>query len=232
MANISSLISLDSFVNRLLAKEGNDNEDYLRYMQIAAEGLREMYIHDFHSVATKIVTVNTTTNSFAFPTDFVKYIAIATPIDGRWWTYTRDDTMVPLNDDDSTAIQTSLPNVSDYHIADSLGQAGGWNKYYFTPDYKNRVIQVGGFTPDIVVLRYVSNGIDSTGSITVPDYAIPCLEAYVRYCIADFDQEAESRVERLKRRYDEQRRKMRQVQRPTLLDIIDSIYKSSGQLMR
>lgn len=232
MANISSSIAIDAFVRRLLAKEGKDNDDYMRYLQIALDGLREMHIHDFEKVETKVVTVNTTTNTFSLPTDFVRHVWVATVIDGRWWTYTEDDTMAPLEDDDSTTIQSSLPNISQYHLADSYGQAGGWNKYYMRVDRKNGVIQVGGYTPSIVVLRYVSNGIDSGGSITVPDFSLPALEAYVRFSIADYDEVAESHVIRLKRQYDDARKKMKRVMRPTLQEVIDTVYKSSGQLMR
>ena len=232
MANISSLISMDAFVRRLLAKEGKDDQDYMRYMQIACDGLREFHTHDFSVEVTKVVTVNATTNTFAFPTDYVRYIFIATVIDGRWWTYTRDDEMAPLSDDDSVAIQSSLPNVATFNTLDSYGQAGGWNKYFFRPDHKNRRFQVGGFTPDIVILKYVSNGIDSTGDINIPSYALPALESYVRWNIADYDDHAESTILRLESQYIKARRKMRQVHRPTMQDIVDTIYASSGALMR
>ena len=101
-----------------------------------------MHIHDFNVEVTKVATVNATTNTFSFPTDFVRYVAIATVIDGRWWIYTRDDTMAPLNDDDSVSIQDSLINIANYEPFDSYGKAGGTNKYYFRPDYKNRRFQV------------------------------------------------------------------------------------------
>lgn len=232
MANISSTISLDAFVRRVLAKEGVDNDNYMRYMQIACDGIRDMHIHDFSIEATKIVTVNATTNTFSFPTDYVRYIAIATPIDGRWWVYTRDDAMVPLKDDDAGSVLTSLPNIAESGIVSSLGDAGGKNKYYFKPDYKNRRFQVGGYTPDIVVLKYISNGIDSAGDINIQDYAALALESYVRWSIADYDGIAESKILRLERQYKERRRKMREVHRPTIQDIRDVIYATSGALGR
>jgi len=232
MANISSLISLDAFTRRLLAKEGKDNDDYLRYMQIACDGLRDMHSHDFSVEVTKVVTVDTTTNTFSFPTDYVKYTWIATVIDGRWWLYTRDDNMAPLKDDDSVTIQSSFPNIAEYGTVSSLGEAGGKNKYYFREDRKNRRFQVGGYTADIVVLKYITNGLDSAGSINIPDYARSALEAYVRFNIADYDDHPESTINRLYQQYVIKRREMRQVLRPTLQEIKDSIYSSSGALLR
>jgi len=232
MANISSLISLDAFVRRLLAKEGKDDDDYMRYMQIACDGLRDMHQHDFSVEATAVVTVNSTTNTFSFPTDFVRYIWVATPIDGRWWTYTRDDTMVPLEDDAGETIQSSLPNLANYEFSTSYGEAGGHNRYLFKPDYKNRRFQVSGDTPDIVVLKYVSNGIDSAGSINIPDYATLALEAYVRWSLSDYDGAAESKITRLYGQYVMARRKMRATRRPPLNDIRDTLYSSSGALRR
>lgn len=241
MANISSLIPLDAFVRRLLAKEGEDNDNYLRYLQIACDGLRDMYIHDFHVEVTKVVTVDSTTNSFSYPSDYVRYTAIAMSIDGRWWVYTRDDAMVPLNDDDtstalgvdnSTAIQGSLPNIAELEPSQSLGRAGGRNDYYFREDRRNRLFQVGGSTPDIVVLKYVSNGLNSDGSIYLPDYATLAIEDYTRWSLADYDGEAESKILRKEAKYNKSRRKMRQVHRPTIQDLRDIIYKTSGALLR
>jgi len=232
MANISSLISLDAFVRRLLGKEGKDNDDYIRYMQIACDGLRDMYIHDFEVEVTQIVTVNASTNRFSFPADYVRYTAIATPIDGKWWLYTKEDGMVPLTDEDGTAILTTLPNIADTNIAPSRSDGGGTNRFLFKEDRKNREFQVSGDTPDIVVLKYVTNGIDSAGSITIPDYVLPALEAYVRAEVADFDMIAESHVLRLKAQFKEKRRMMRSVHRPTLVELLDVIYRTSGALRR
>jgi len=232
MAYISSLIPLDAFVRRLLAKEGKDDDDYLRYMQIACDGLRDMHTHDFSVDVTKVVTVNSTTNTFSFPSDFVRYVWIATPIDGRWWKYTRDDEMVPLKDDDDTDILSSLPNITYYDYPTSYGEAGGYNKYLFKPDYENRRFQVSGDTPDIVVLKYISNGLDSAGDINIPDYAHLALEGYVRWKILDYDGGAESKIFRLKDQYTKSRRMMRAVRRPPLQDIRDTLYSTSGALRR
>ena len=232
MANISSQISLDAFVRRLLGKEGKDNEDYLRYLQIACDGLRDMYLHDFEVEVTKVVTVDSTTNSFNFPSDYAYYTAIATVIDGRWWVYTRDEEMAPLEDDDGATVQSTLPNIAKYNVRSSLGEAGGYNQYLFKEDRKNRLFQVGGYTPDVVVLRYVSNGIDASGSINIPDYATLALEDYVRWKIDDYEEKAESHIARKENQYKISRRKMRQIHRPTLQELIDAIYKTSGQLLR
>jgi hypothetical protein len=228
MANISSLISLDAFVNRLLAKEEKDNDHYLRYMQIACEGLREFHIHDFDVEVTKVVTVDASNNTFPYPADYVKYSAIATPIDGRWWVYTLDRNMVPLQDDDGVDILDSLPNVAEFRLPTDMS-SGGDNRYVFNPDEKNRRFQIGGYTPDIVILKYVSNGLDASGDINIPDYASRALEAFVRWNIAEYDNPALSRIEWLKNRYNEERRNMRSVQRASLQDIIDAINQSSGQ---
>lgn len=234
MANISSLIPLDAFVRRLLVKEGKDNDDYMRYMQIACAGLRDMHTHDFEVEVTKVVTVNASTNRFSFPSDFVKYKWIATPRDGRWWIYTKEQDLVPLTDDDDVpnTILTALPNIANTNIATSMSDGGGQNRYYFKPDYKNREFQVAGDTPTIVVLKYITNGLDSEGDINIPDYATLALEAYVRAEIADFDAIAESHVIRLKAQYEKKRKMMRKVHRPTLQELKDIIFETTGALRR
>jgi hypothetical protein len=232
MANISSQIPLDAFVRRLLGKEEKTNDDYLRYMQIACEGLREFHIQQYDVEVTKVVTVNTTTNTFAYPSDYVRYVMIGTPIDGRWWYYTRAQNMVPLEDDDGVTIQDDLPNISDFEFPKDLSSGGGNNRYYFREDQKNQRFQVGGHTPDIVVLKYVSNGLDSSGDINIPDYSLLALEAYVRWTLADYDEAAASTIIRLERQYKDRVRSMRRAQRPTLQDIVDTINSTSSQLLR
>jgi hypothetical protein len=228
MANKSSLTTLDALVRRLLAKEGKDNDDYFRYMQIACNGLEEFHIHDLDVEVTKVVTVNTSTNTFDYPTDYVRYTMIATPIDGRWWTFTRDNEMAPLTDDDGTTI-TSEVNVAEYKFPTDLSSGGGYNKYYFRDDVKNRRIQVGGFTPDVIVLKYVTNGIDSSGDINIPAHVRPALEAFVRWQMAEYDNPALSRIDWLERQYTKARRKMRSAQRPGLMDVIDAVRRGTGQ---
>ena len=154
---------------------------------------------------------------------------IGTPIDGRWWYYTREDGMVPMNDDDGTEILADAVNIAEYKTPSDLGSGGGYNRYVFSEDQANRRIQVGGFTPDIVILKYVTNGIDSAGTINIPMYVQPALEAYVRWHLAEYDNPALSRIDWLERRFTKARRKMRTAQRPTLRDLIDTINRGSGQ---
>ena len=232
MANVSSLISLNAFTRRLLGKEGKDDDDYMRYMQIACDGIKQFSMHDYTIAVTKVVTVDTTTNTFDYPSDYVKMKFIATPIDGRWWLYTADKTIAPLQDDDGATVQSSLPNVAEYKFSSTLSAGGGYNRYYYTEDPKNRRFQVGGFSPDVVVLKYISNGIHSGGTINIPTYAQAALEAYVRWQIAEYDNPALSRIQWLKTRYDEERRKMRAMFMPTLQELKDAIYLSSGALTR
>jgi len=232
MANVNSLISLDAFTRRLLGKEGKDNDDYIRYMQIAADGIRDFNIHHFDVEVTKVVAVDAVNNTFDYPLDYVRYTMIGTPLNGRWWVYTRDDTMVPLEDDDGTTILSDLPNIAEFGSPIDLSSGGGDNRYYFTEDNENRRFQVGGFTPDIVVLKYISNGIDSAGSINIPDYATLALEAYVRWAISDYDGLPASTTIRLEHQYKERLRGMKAAQRPTLRDIIDTINAASSQLLR
>lgn len=232
MANISSIISLDAFVRRLLAKEEKDNDDYMRYMQIACDGLENLTTHDFDLEVTKVVAVDATTHTFSFPSDYVRYTALATPIDGRWWLFTRDQQIVPLTDDDGAAIVDSVVDVADYKFPTDFSSGGGWNKYNFREDRENRRFQLGGAIPEVTVLKYVSNGIDATGDINIPRYAARTLEYWIRKYIAEYDDQPEITIDRLNKQYDKARKEMRRIHRPTLQDIKDAIYETSGVVRR
>ena len=229
MSNLSESISIKNIVNGLLLKEGKNNDDFARYLQVAVDGIRDMHIHDFDVVATKVVSVDSTTKTFNFPTDYVRYESVSTVVNGMWWTYTKKDELVPLTDDDSTTIQSTMPNVSDVLLTHGLTDGGGHNLYYFKEDRKNSRFIVSGFTPDVVVLRYVSNGLSSDGDFTIQGYAKMALEAWIRWRMSEYDNEPISHQDRKDRRYKEERRKMRMVTEPTVDEIMDAIYATTGQ---
>jgi hypothetical protein len=231
MANTSTLISIDKFVRGLLFKEGKTNDDYMRYLQITCDGIRDMHMHDFHIEVTKVVTVSSATNTFDYPADYIVYTSIATEHHGKWWLYTRNDGIVPLNDDTATpvAIQTTMQNVSLWDEPSTLSSGGGQNMYYFRPDDKNRRFIVSGFTPNVVVLRYISNGIDAAGDIFIPDQAKTTLENYLRWQLAEFNDEPLSRCQWKEGLYTASLKKMRLLNIPTVSEVYDIILESSGQ---
>ena len=231
MANQSSLISIDKLVGALLFKEGKNNDDYLRYKQVVCDGIRNMHIHDFNVVVTKVVSVDSTTKTFDYPDDYVRYTSVSTAFDGRWWTFTRDDRLVPLQDDSAISqdIQSSIPNVATTLTGTSLSDGGGRNNYYFKPDDKNRRFLVGGFDADVVVLRYISNGLNTSGDVNVPDHAAIALEDWTRWRMSIHNREAVHVQGNNENIYIKSRLAMRKVALPNLDEIYDTIYRSSGQ---
>ena len=234
MADISSLTSVDNFILSLLAVEDKDNDEFFRYKQMAMEGLQEFNIQHFDNEKTVEVTPTGDGNTFAYPSDYVRYVMIGTPIEGRWWYFTREESMVPFEDDSDVAneINPLMPNIAEYNLPNDLSSGGGTNRYYFKDSPRNRTFQAGGFTPDVVVLRYVSTGITSDGDAEVPIHARNALQHYVRWRIADYDDWPESTTLRLERQMKEAIKSMKRAQRPTMQDIRDAISASSSQLLR
>jgi hypothetical protein len=231
MANTSALISIDKFVRGLLFKENKNNDDYMRYLQISCDGLRDMHMHDFHVEVTQVVTVNATTNTFPYPNDYVAYESVATEHNGKWWLYTRNDGLVPLTDDSvpHVDIMTTMPNVATFDEGGTLSSGGGTNMYYFRPDDRNRRFIVSGFTPNVVVLKYISNGIDANGAIYIPDAAKTALETYVRWQLSEYDNEPISHRQRKEEIYTNSLKKMRLLNIPTVQEFYDIVLESSGQ---
>ena len=229
MANTSTQISIDKLVRQLLFKEGKNTDDYMRYKQVVCDGLRNMNIHDFNVEVSFVATVDSTTKRFSYPDDYVRYTSISTPYNGRWWTFTRDANIVPLTDDSSVEIQSSMPNIALNDFASSLSDGGGYNHYYFKEDDTNREFIVSGFDADKVVLRYISNGLNTSGEIYVPDYAALALESWTRWQMSIHNRDAISTREANRNDYKTFRLEMRKVLLPTLDEVYDIIYKSSGQ---
>lgn len=229
MADRNSLTTIDQIVRRLLFKEGKNNDDYLRYKQEVCDGLRNMHIHDFNVVATKVVTPDPTTKSFDYPEDYVRYESISAVFGGQWWTYTKNKNIVPLKDDDDTEIQSSMSNIADSIIQSGYASGGGINNFYFDNDDKNRRFIVSGFDADIVVLRYITNGLNTTGDILVPDYAVLALEAWVKWRMSAHNNDPVYQRKENENDYKNFRLDMRRVLRPSADEIYDAIYKSTGQ---
>jgi len=221
MAKRNGTISLWSFTQKSLAKFGWDEDQIHRFYIIGADGLRDLSIHSLPIAKTTTLTIDSDNLTSDFPDDFIDYVFIAIEKYGRWWTFTRDDTMV-----DKTITGITGDDLGDMATEWGFGARGGANDWYFTPDYENRRFLFNGVTTsDVVVMKYVSTGVeaitsvDATTDVEFPVYAERAMEDYMRWKWAEYNDFPSGECKRREDMYNESLLIMRNIHMPTLDEI-------------
>ncbi len=100
-------ITIDEVVRNLLITEGKDTEhDYMRYHQLALNGLKELSFDVLQEIRTAKIEINPNTHSIELPLDYVNYTKIGLCSDGRVAWMAEDKSMC-------------LPNAFEYEQADT-----------------------------------------------------------------------------------------------------------------
>lgn len=100
-------ITIDEVVRNLLITEGKDTEhDYMRYHQLALNGLKELSFDVLQEIRTAKIEINPNTHSIELPFDYVNYTKIGLCSDGRIAWMAEDKSMC-------------LPNAFEYEQADT-----------------------------------------------------------------------------------------------------------------
>lgn len=234
MAEISGLLSLDKFVRKMLFKMSQPNDAYLRYLMIAQDGLRHLFMHKLGYMKNVKLTVDTDTNTIDFPTDYIAYVSLSVPDEGRMWTLTRDDRLITTTstDDDGEYLDSDYGegfDLDEEYVPIGLGARGGFNDTYYTVDMKNRRFVFAGLTPTHVILRYISSGINTDAETYIPLAAEESLESYVRWKHSEYAEEHRSIINEKKRAFESAVRRMQKLHAPTVDEIKDAIFRSSNQ---
>ena len=212
-------------------KKGVDEDEFHRYHIILADGLRELAIHHLPIARVATLTVDTDNQTADFPDDMIDYVFIAIERQGRWWLFTRDDTMV-----DKTITGITGANLTNIEYVYGPGAVGGQNFKWFTPDYENYRFLFNGITAsDTVVIKYQSTGVESvsyasTTDIEVPVYAEEAMECYLEWKISEKDQMAMSERQWKRELYMDAVRMLRNVHDSTISEIRDAWLASSNQV--
>jgi hypothetical protein len=231
MAQRNGLISLQAFLHKYFHKVGVDEDQFHRYHTIAADGLRDLHIHHLPIVKTTTLTIDGTNYTADYPDDYIDYVFLAVEDDdeGRWWIFTRDNTMV-----DKTIAGVTGADLSTVNYTIGPGSVGGKNSYYFQPDNHNRRFLFDeAYSSSTVVLKYKSTGVEnvsyaSTTDIEFPVYAEDAMEKYLRWMICEYDNGPASECDRREKQYNRAVMMMRNLELPSAMEILDLWLGSSN----
>jgi hypothetical protein len=209
-----------SMLNRL-----NDYtlKNYKRSVQIAIEGMTEQFSTYHTGVGNEVVYLHmSTAKTVNLPSDFIDYLKIGVPVNGKIRVLTKkdsialprvfDDTGESVGNTDSgdsegleNAIFFSDHFKNGQFIGGLFGLSGGIDDAYYRIDMENRQIVFSGSTPrSEIVLEYVSSGLKADGSSLIPREVVAPLRNYVLWQMVENDQKvAYNEKERRKREYTE-----------------------------
>jgi hypothetical protein len=238
MADTSGTRTLEDVVQILLVKTRRNESDYDLFLQLAIDGYRELRLHHVREGVKVVKKTPTSINTVDYPSDYISFVAIGVPLNGKLWTLSREDEIITTTTlsggqetlDSSKGEGVDIP---DYAWA-GYGASGGNNiEGYYTLDDINRRIVLNSVTKTEVLLYYVSSGTDLTGTTYVPTKYVPALEAYIMYEDIKFDRNIPSRIKQdLFREWQRLSIMAAEVDLPTLSEIRDEILKTTYPLPR
>ena len=186
---MAQFTSVEEIIQDLLIEEGKSSEhEYLRYFNIALNGLKELNFDTVRQIKTIELTMDHK-NTVSLPLDYVAYTAIAIT-DGNNLNYLGKKEKISLVKNSGTTADSSSttedpPIFTDNAPGDGLwgryGQGGGNNANgYYRENLDEGTIEFEG-SAGTIILEYISDG--SSGlegsDIKVHSFAQEALKSYI-----------------------------------------------------
>ena len=200
-----SLVTLDNVVRNVMVDLGEQSlNKYQTYLQWAIRGFRELKLHNSSYAKIAYLPISNS-KSVDLPIDYLKYTKIGVCINDRVVLLGLDDTLcVNHKKDDcgnplelalnpATTQDTILGLNYGYYFFDHYrngqfvgglyGLGGGDSSlgYYRINEEKNQIQLTSQVPSTEIILEYISDGSDTTGTATVPKYAVEALIQWVHW---------------------------------------------------
>lgn len=207
MKNITSFVTLDTAIDGVMAdlRETTTN-NYSYYLNWGLDIWREINL--FKAVVIKTIYVTMGDNfTIPYPSDYIKYMAVGTPINGRLWTLSLNQNLLPKKlDECDVPIEEVIanPNIAStypyayyfsgsfrngQYVGEQFALGGGWNKKgYFKEDDDNKQFIFQGVVPKgEIVIQYQSTGVACDGTVEIPYETISTIKAGIHWLMIEND---------------------------------------------
>lgn len=180
----SALITFDQLVQGMMLKGSHPESDYVRMLQIAIDGYREMNLINLPE-GRNIEKFDMDSNYIIYmPDDLITVNRVMLSIDGKMWPLTKDMDIVPTTTL-SAGSETLDPDAGEGVDISKLGtmysRRGGRNtEGYWRPDYRKRRIVFRNVQRTDILMDYTTSGTDLIETTYIPVYAKTAIEAYIR----------------------------------------------------
>ena len=169
------------------------------------------------------------------PMDCMRFKAVGIPLEGKLWTYTKDEGIIV-----TTTMSGGAETLDDDYgegedinpaYAENYASKGGINDYgYFKVDHEHNRIVFRNYDRSEIFVEYVSSGVSKTETTYVPRTSKEAIEAYIDWA-AIARKRTISRVEKEEawRVYMREVSMLKMFQLPTLEEISDAWHKQLSQ---
>ena len=214
--------------------------------QIVIEGFTELNM--FHLDNIEVVYLRmSSAKTVSVPCDFIDWLKIGIPINGRLRVITKDDSLLlprtfadgkEVGNKDAVSVSSSDYLYFPIHYKDGslvaglYGLPGGIDSTYYRYDKEKRQFIFGGSIPRTeIVLEYLSTGVKLGGNTIIPREAVPALRAYALWQLIENDRKVPmGEKERKKQQYEEEVEKLRFfISAFTLEEYKQMVYKHARQ---
>jgi len=227
-------ISLKQVVMDVLEDRGIDSRHYKNMIRWAIRGCSKLSM--FHiDVYEEVRLTPNSLNVCTVPDDYVNWVAIGYPYRGRFFTVSRDGSIITT----TTTVegQETLDIAEGEGVVRSsdsqwhYGESGGKNQYSITW-INDRQFVLSGTPPRAVSLRYVSTGVKNSEETLIPAICEEALIAYVKMMWAEKLHESMNDISYWNQKWVEAQEELRFVQFPSMEDIADAVYETWTQTVK
>jgi len=194
------------------------------FFQMITNGLRDLQLYH-HKAPKRVLLDMSESYTVDLPDDFLSFIAIGIPINGKLHLFTEDNELLAIATTDPVY---SWEDSIDERSTVSPGTRGGKNTDYFKIDNENnRIVFNSPSVRTEIILEYVSSGIDAAAETSVPVTMKMILISYALWQDGIFDTKTPyTQVGILKERYENEVEKLRMLEMPGIDSIRDEIRRS------
>lgn len=207
----SALRTLDQITEEVLLLSELPEKYYIRIKQLLIKGYRELNITTLPE-GTKIEKFTMDANYIIYLNDDIINVEnVYVPIDGKLWSLTKTDRIVPTTSllngaetlDSLDGEGTSI-TLNEGYLFSAVG--GNNNEGYWYYDVINRRIIFRNVNRSEVLVHYTTGGVSDTDTTYIPTYAVDALQHYALWKLSLFtsNRDAQTRDEH-KREYDRQK---------------------------
>jgi hypothetical protein len=184
MAYTSSLYTIEQIAYKALHYADQEEGMYRRYLQLAFDGLRELYRGVIKEGIVFSKEVPDDINRIDFPQDMEEFIGIGVPRNGKLWFLTEEDKIIATYSTEDEAQVLDADDGEGVNLAtaqyETFRSTGGINIHgYFKIDWTARQIIINANERGEFVLAYVTSGISTDGITYVPTRAANALIAWI-----------------------------------------------------
>lgn len=237
MMDQKGVTTIRRIVNKARARGRISEDRDPQCYQLCIDGMRDLSLFTLPFKNTVKITVDSL-GRIALPSDYLMFLAVGLPKDGRLYTFTNDKSIVQTSDktysyeafDTEYGENQSIPVRSAY----SYGSTGGINETYFVINERLRYIQLIDFTGTQATLHYVSSGIsEHPDAVEIPVIAEEALIAYILWMDAQYDPQVPIQIARERERlYGDRLADINSIHFPTIDQIYDTFYSTLSQTVK